>query len=58
MNTLNVGPPSMRERVGNVEEVNSITTEFEYITNKKKNMGEKKSYADIAIGDKTQGAIM
>ena len=50
--TLQMGMPSNKERVGNVDEVDSSTKA------KEKDMGKKKSDVDIVIDDKTRGTIM
>ena len=47
-----MGPPSTKERVGKLDEVESR------IKAKNKDMVEKHLYLDIVIGEKTWGAIM
>ena len=51
METSHMGPPSTKERVGNVDEVNPRKIQ------RKLNCGEN-SHAYIFIGDKTRKAIM
>ena len=59
MDKYHMGPSSTKELAGNVDEAKFSIKEVNYrIKEERKDMGEKKLYADIVICDKTQGLFM